>query len=107
LAKMKSKFEALGGKIYEFAALQGVQVAPNGSKLYLKGGDSIKQVQSRLVTDCMGHGSPIVQQIRWGKKPDGICIVVGSMGSGFQNNSTADVIYTNSHSQPDTAKANK
>jgi hypothetical protein len=32
---------------------------------------------------------------------------VGTLGSGFTQNTTADVIYTNSHSQPDEAKANK
>jgi hypothetical protein len=32
---------------------------------------------------------------------------VGTLGSGFTQNSTADVIYTNSHAQPDDAKANK
>jgi len=111
IARMRSKLEALGGKVYELAALQGVQVAPNGCTLSLKsmdkGSETSMRVHSRLVIDCMGHASPIVQQIRWGKKPDGICIVVGTLGSGFQQNTTADVIYTNSHSQPDNAKANK
>ena len=49
----------------------GVEVAPNGCSLSLKdlsnsnGSSSTMQINSRLVIDCMGHGSPIVQQIRY------------------------------------------
>lgn len=43
----------------------GVQVAPDGCCLSLKdakGGAT--QLRARLVLDCMGHQSPIMQQIR-------------------------------------------
>lgn len=35
---------------------------------------------------------------RWGRKPDGVCLVVGGCARGFdpEANTTADVIYTNS-----------
>lgn len=45
-------------------------------------------------------------KIRWGSQPDGVCLVVGSLGSGFIQNSTADVILTNTPLQPQDAKFN-
>lgn len=35
-------------------------------------------------------------QIRKGRKPDGVCLVVGSCARGFKDNSTSDVIYSSS-----------
>lgn len=35
-------------------------------------------------------------QIRSGRKPDGVCLVVGSCARGFKDNSTSDVIYSSS-----------
>lgn len=51
---------------------------------------------SRLVIDAMGNFSPILKQIRRERKPDGVCLVVGSCARGFRNNSTSDVIYSSS-----------
>lgn len=44
---------------------------------------------------------------RWGHKPDGVCLVVGGCARGFDpdSNTTADVIYTNSHMQTPGAAA--
>lgn len=56
---------------------------PNGISLDVQ---PAAPVTARLVLDCMGHASPAVQQLRWGHKPDGVCLVVGSCASGFQNN---------------------
>jgi hypothetical protein len=44
--------------------------------------------------------------VRWGSKPDGVCLVVGTLGSGFTNNNTADVILTNTPLQPEEAPFN-
>ena len=46
--------------------------------------------------DAMGNGSPISKQIRGPVEPDGVCVVVGSCASGYneQNNTYSDVIYT-------------
>ncbi len=44
-------------------------------------------------------------QVRWGTKPDGVCLVVGSCGRGFPDNETADVIYTNTAIQAPDAPA--
>jgi lycopene cyclase CruP len=42
----------------------------------------------------MGHFSPIIQQVRNGAKPDAVCMVVGSCGSGYAENNTGDLIYS-------------
>ena len=45
-------------------------------------------MSGRLLIDCMGNFSPIVRQARWGQRPDGVCLVVGSCCRGFTDNST-------------------
>jgi hypothetical protein len=49
----------------------------------------------------MGNSSPISRQQRHGKKPDGICCVVGTCADGFDaaTNLQGDLIYTNSEIQ--------
>ncbi|KAL4448357.1 hypothetical protein ABPG75_005576 [Micractinium tetrahymenae] len=115
VAAARARFEAAGGRVLERTALEGLWVHPDGVRLQLgcSGGssngstDQQQQQQqgsltSRLVLDCMGHASPIVQQVRWGRKPDGVCLVVGTCCRGFdpEKNTTGDVIYTNGNSQP-------
>ncbi|KAG2435517.1 hypothetical protein HYH02_011811 [Chlamydomonas schloesseri] len=106
---MRSKLEAAGGAVIERAALSGIAVHPNGCALDVQpdGGAGASRVTARLVVDCMGHFSPIVRQVRWGTKPDGVCLVVGTCGSGFTANTTADVILTNTPLQPAEAAFNR
>jgi hypothetical protein len=49
----------------------------------------------------MGNNSPISRQQRYGRKPDGVCCVVGSCAGGYdrQSNIKGDIIYTNSEIQ--------
>eukprot|EP00877_Chromochloris_zofingiensis_P003085 jgi/Chrzof1/12778/Cz07g07080.t1_CRUP[v5.2] len=120
IQKMRAKLEAHGGRVYENAIPEGVQMHPDAASLTLRssaaaGGatastsgssdghvSGVHHIRTRLVLDCMGHASPIVKQIRWGQRPDGVCLVVGGCAAGFDphNNTTADIIYTNSHLQP-------
>ncbi|MGB2926759.1 MAG: FAD-binding oxidoreductase [Limnothrix sp.] len=86
----KEKFLTWGGKIFENNACTGIEICDGGAiakteKLTLK---------TRLVLDGMGHFSPIAQQARQGKKPDGVCLVVGSCAKGYSRNDTGDLIYT-------------
>lgn len=53
-------------------------------------------MSSRLIIDAMGNFSPVVKQIRRGRKPDGVCLVVGTCARGFENNSNSDVIFSSS-----------
>lgn len=38
----------------------------------------------------------MLQKIKGGRKPDGMCLVVGSCAHGFKENSSSDVIYSSS-----------
>jgi len=62
-----------------------------------RGGGEESSVTARLVLDSMGNGSPISKQIRGTVEPDGVCVVVGTCASGYDqgNNTYGDLIYTN------------
>ena len=121
VAAARARFEAAGGAVLEQTPLGGMVVHPNGVSLQLeRGGGSAataaaaagaaepqRQLTARLVLDAMGHASPVVQQVRWGHKPDGVCLVVGTCSRGFDpaSNTTGDVIYTCTPSQPPAAPA--
>ena len=59
-------------------------------------------MRARLCVDCMGNGSPIVAQLRRGQRPDGVCLVVGSLARGFEpaSNETGDLIWTDADARP-------
>ncbi|KAH9624042.1 hypothetical protein KSS87_008964 [Heliosperma pusillum] len=90
---MKDNFNSLGGRILEGCGVSTVSVYDNAAVLELSDG---KTLLSELIIDAMGNFSPIVRQVRNGRKPDGVCVVVGSCARGFRNNSTSDVIYSSS-----------
>jgi len=96
LEKARQRFEAAGGLVKELCPANGISVAPNGAAITMEG--TTDTITSRLVIDCMGNLSPITRQARWGTKPDGICIVVGTCASGFapENNTYADLLYADS-----------
>lgn len=57
--------------------------------------DDTVRVTTRLVVDAMGSYSPIVQQARRGRKPDGVCVVVGSCMKGqWPENESPDIIHS-------------
>jgi lycopene cyclase CruP len=90
---LKKKFLALGGTLIEHTQFQEATVYPNG--VLVKAGKNGETLfTTRLLIDAMGHFSPIGQQARQGKKPDGICLVVGGCASGFPEKTTGDLIYT-------------
>jgi len=76
LATLKQKFLETGGILLEKTAFQRAEIGDSGVKLQV--GEQI--LNCRLLIDAMGHFSPIVQQVRLGAKPDGICLVVGRVG---------------------------
>ncbi|KAK7385841.1 hypothetical protein VNO78_31754 [Psophocarpus tetragonolobus] len=43
-----------------------------------------KMLSSRLIINAMGNFSPVVKQIRCGRKPDGVFLVVGTCARGFK-----------------------
>jgi lycopene cyclase CruP len=90
LESLKQKFLAAGGTLFERTPFTAATVHPDGVSLQA-GGQTLK---TRLSIDAMGHFSPIARQARRGKKPDGVCLVVGSCGRGFSHDQTGDLIAT-------------
>uniref|UniRef100_A0A164ZW91 Uncharacterized protein n=1 Tax=Daucus carota subsp. sativus TaxID=79200 RepID=A0A164ZW91_DAUCS len=91
IEKMKTRFNSFDGVILEGLGVSSICVYDDAAILQL---DSGKRLSSRLVIDAMGNFSPVVKQIRGGRKPDGFCLVVGSCCRGFKDNKTSDVIYS-------------
>jgi lycopene cyclase CruP len=87
LETLKQRFLAAGGCLFENTPFQGAVVHPDG--LMVEAGEGFK---TRLLLDVMGHFSPVVQQVRQGQKPDGVCLVVGSCAQGFPRNDAGDLL---------------
>uniref|UniRef100_M4E292 FAD dependent oxidoreductase domain-containing protein n=1 Tax=Brassica campestris TaxID=3711 RepID=M4E292_BRACM len=90
---VKQRFVSLGGVILEDCSLSSITIYDDVAVMQLSKGDILS---SRLVIDAMGNFSPILKQIKGGRKPDGMCLVVGSCAHGFKENSSSDVIYSSS-----------
>lgn len=92
--RCRERFEEAGGTTLERADLRGVDVYDDAAVLNV--GEGSEPIRARLVLDCMGFRSPIVRQIRGDRKPDGVCLVVGSCAEGFpqERNESADLIRT-------------
>ncbi|KAK6120626.1 hypothetical protein DH2020_045621 [Rehmannia glutinosa] len=88
---MRKRFDSLGGVIYEGCSVSHISIYEDAAVLQLTDG---KILSSHLIIDAMGNFSPVVKQIRRGRKPDGICLVVGSCCGGFKENTTSDVIFS-------------
>ncbi|GMG98700.1 hypothetical protein Nepgr_000540 [Nepenthes gracilis] len=90
---VKRRFNSLGGVIFEGQSFSSICIYEDAAVLQLSEG---KILSSRLIIDAMGNFSPVVKQVRRGRKPDGACLVVGSCARGINNNNTGDVIYSTS-----------
>ncbi|CAN1220130.1 hypothetical protein LINPERPRIM_LOCUS1800 [Linum perenne] len=90
---VKNRFSSLGGVIFEGCTLSIINIYEDIAALQLAEGNILS---CRLMIDAMGNFSPVVRQIRSGRKPDGVCLVVGTCAHGFGENSTSDVIYSSS-----------
>jgi lycopene cyclase CruP len=82
---LKQRFLAAGGELFESTPFTDVVVHPDGVIIN-------NQFKGRLLLDAMGNFSPIVQQARQGKKPDALCLVVGSCAQGFPECKTGDLL---------------
>ena len=87
LDKLKSRFLTAGGTLLENTPFTEAVVHPDGVIVN-------NQYKTRLLIDAMGHFSPIARQARQGKKPDALCLVVGSCAQGFPPNTTGDLLYS-------------
>ena len=85
---LKEKFIDLEGNLLEKTPFESATVYEDG--VLVQAGEF--KLKTRLLIDAMGHFSPLVKQARKGQKPDGVCLVVGSCGSGYEDNETGDLI---------------
>ncbi|OZH55525.1 FAD-dependent oxidoreductase [Hydrocoleum sp. CS-953] len=88
LETLKQSFLAAGGQLFENTSYEAATIYPNGVDIQTSNGLSFK---TRLLLDAMGHFSPIVKQAREGKKPDAVCLVVGTCATGYPKNDTGDI----------------
>lgn len=117
VASARKNFESLGGVVSEFCTVNAVQVGSDAVRVVLKqgkvavqgslgaGGTGIvaeaegpegeEHIDARVLVDAMGAFSPIAAQSRRYRKPDGVCITVGSCMKGdWAQNETGDLIYS-------------
>lgn len=87
---LKEKFVCWGGKVFEHQPCTSIEICTDGAIAKT----STLTLRTRLILDGMGHFSPIAHQARQGRKPDGICLVVGSCAKGFRDNDSGDLIYS-------------
>ena len=90
LETLKQKFLVAGGALFEKTPFETAVVHPDG--VWIKAGGN--DFKTRLLIDAMGHFSAIAKQARQGKKPEGVCLVVGSCAYGYPTNQTGDLIAT-------------
>ncbi|NEP43007.1 MAG: FAD-binding oxidoreductase, partial [Okeania sp. SIO2H7] len=89
---LKQRFLEAGGELLEKTAFQKAIARPNGVEVEVSSsGEKERSLTARLLIDAMGHSSPIVKQARGGKKPDAVCLVVGTCATGYPKNDTGDI----------------
>lgn len=94
LETLKQRFLQAGGKLFENTPFKTATIHPDGVLVESANTDekaATKIFKTRLFLDAMGHFSPIVRQARQGKKPDAVCLVVGSCAQGYPKNDTGDI----------------
>lgn len=87
LERLKAKFLAAGGQLFEHTAFDSAWVHPNGVLVKAE-----QPFTTRLLIDAMGHFSPLVRQARGTAKPDAVCLVVGTCAQGYRQNDTGDLL---------------
>ncbi|WP_035987763.1 FAD-dependent oxidoreductase [Leptolyngbya sp. KIOST-1] len=87
LERLKARFLAAGGQLFEHTAFTSAWVHPNGVLV-----KADQPLTTRLLIDAMGHFSPLVRQARGTGKPDAVCLVVGTCAEGYAQNDTGDLL---------------
>lgn len=115
VADARARFEALGGTVLEFHALEGARVCADGVALTLRpqqqragalgaGGGGLPggtareappvKLSTRLLVDAMGSFSPVAAQARGTERPDGVCVTVGACVRGpFDPADPSDLLF--------------
>ncbi|MDB9304875.1 MULTISPECIES: NAD(P)/FAD-dependent oxidoreductase [Cyanophyceae] len=87
LETLKTRFLAAGGNLLENTPFTEAIIHPEGIIVN-------NQYKTRLLIDAMGNFSPITRQARQGKKPDALCLVVGTCAQGFPENTSGDLLFS-------------
>jgi lycopene cyclase CruP len=87
LETLKTRFLAAGGNLLENTPFSEAIIHPEGVLVN-------NQYKTKLLIDAMGNFSPITRQARQGKKPDALCLVVGSCAQGFPTNNSGDLLFS-------------
>lgn len=98
VAAARRALEAAGGSVAERTAVAGLSVHDDGVALDGTG------ITAQLVVDALGHGSPLVRQVRGSdRRPDGVCLVVGCCARGYDPaaNAEGDVLVTTGNLEAD------
>lgn len=93
LESLKQRFLSLGGSLLEQSAFESATVHPDGVAVRVMAAPT-QVIQTRLLIDMMGHGSPLVRQVRQDRIPDSLCLVVGSCAQGIPEQPTGDLLYS-------------
>ena len=103
LETVKQTFRRHGGTLLEHHSFHQADIYDNGVEIHSQARDSDtpQTLTSRLLLDGMGHFSPIVRQVRAGRKPDSVCLVVGTCAQGYPVNNSGDLMvsFTPIHNQ--------
>lgn len=94
LARLLERFRAGGGVLLEGTAFLRATIHPQGAAVTVRDESGERYLWARLLIDGMGQFSPIVRQLRRGRRPDGVCLVVGSCATGYRDNQEADLMAT-------------
>lgn len=89
LESLKHRFLTAGGQLFEHTAFESATLHPDGVRV-----QAGRSFTTRLLIDAMGHFSPIAAQARGNRRPDAVCLVVGTCAQGYAHNTTGDLIYT-------------
>jgi len=92
LEQLKQKFLSAGGTLLEQTPFKSATVHANGVAIKTGAEADADPLTARILIDAMGHFSPIVQQARAGQKPDAACLVVGTCATGYEQNTSGDLI---------------
>ncbi|MBO9999919.1 MAG: FAD-binding oxidoreductase [Cyanobacteria bacterium SID2] len=88
LETLKQKFLQAGGTLLENTNFKDAVVHPDG----VCTNTDEHHLSARLLVDAMGHFSPISRQARGQRKPDAVCMVVGTCADGYAANETGDLL---------------
>ena len=87
---------ALRAPLAAGAAAAAAAASPSSSSSAAAAPSRRRALTARLMVDAMGHYSPVVKQMRGGRRPDGVVLVVGGAFEGVppEANTSGDLLYS-------------